>query len=383
MEQRERIARVIEEYDGQGVHRTATEVDDRSAEWLADQVRAIGLEPVLEPYDVDRVDPGDCHLEIGGRRIEGVPLFDAAHTGPEGVRGRFGLLGGDGEIALIDGKHGPRDWVEPRRSSTDRALVVVTEGHSPGFSLLNAFDFEAPVGPPALQVSSLEGDWLREQAQAGAEVLVVAHAERTRKPAYNVTAELAGADPSLPPLGVNTPRSGWWEIAAERGGGLACWLEVMRSLVASGSPRRVFFSANTGHELGFTGMDAVLDAHEELTTGATWLHFGANIGATTGTEGRLAVSTEALKAVAEPELAGLTRPMRYHVGGAGGGEMAIVHRRGGRQYMALTNDNAYFHMREDRYPQNVDVEVVAEFARASSAIARKLVAGVPAEAATS
>lgn len=32
--------------------------------------------------------------------------------------------------------------------------------------------------------------------------------------------------------------------------------------------------------------------------------------------------------------------------------------------MALTNDNAYFHMREDRYRQNVDVEAVAEFAGA-------------------
>ena len=383
MEQRERIARVIEEYDSQGIHRTATEVDERSAEWLADEIRAIGLEPTLEPFEMDRVDPGECFLEVAGRRIEGVPVFDARHTGPDGVRGRLGRFGGEGEIALIDGAHGPRDWVEPRRTSTDQALVVVTGGHSPGLSLLNAFDFDAPIGPPALQVSSLEGEWLWEQADAGAEVHVVAHAERTRATAYNVTAELPGADPSLTPLGVNTPRSGWWEIAAERGGGLACWLEVMRSLVESGSPRRVFFSANTGHELGFSGMDAILDAHEELTEGATWIHFGANIGAASGTEGRLATSTDELRAVAEPKLAGVTRPMRYLTGGAGGGEMAIVQRRGGRQYMALTNDNAYFHMREDRYPQNVDVDIVAEFASAFASIAQTLAESVPAEAVTS
>ena len=379
MEQRERITRVIEAYDAQGIHRTATEVDERSAEWLADQVRAIGLEPALEPYEIDRVDPGDCYLEVGGRRIEGVPVFDAAHTGSEGVRGRLGMPGGDGEIALIEGAHGPRDWVEPRRTSTDQALVVVTRGHSPGLSLLNAFDFDAPVGPPALQVSSDEGDWLQARAEAGAEVLVVAHAERTRATAYNVTAELAGADSSLSPLAVNTPRSGWWEIAAERGGGLACWLEVMRSLVESGSPRRVFFSANTGHELGFSGMDAVLDAHDELTAGATWLHFGANIGAASGTQGRLFASTEALRQIAERELASVSLPMAYRTSGPGGGEMAIVHRRGGRQYMALTNDNAYFHLREDRYPQNIDVGSVAEFARASSAIAQSLARSVPVE----
>ena len=47
--------------------------------------------------------------------------------------------------------------------------------------------------------------------------------------------------------------------------------------------------------------------------------------------------------------------------------------------MALTNDNAYFHLREDRYPQNIDVGSVAEFARASSAIAQSLARSVPVE----
>jgi len=392
MNQHDRIAKVIEEYDAQGIHRTATLVDEQSAHWLADQVRAIGLEPVLEGYEINRLDPGDCYLEVAGRRIDGVPLFDSTHTDASGVRGRLALpeASGDGRapIRLLEGGHRTATVREAREANAASALVVLTTGHGatnfssgskPGLALLNAFDFDAPFGPPALQVSSTEGDWLRAQAEAGEEIAVVAHAERTRATAYNVTTELAGADPSLMPLAVNTPRSGWWEIAAERGGGIACWLEVMRSVVESGSPRRVFFSANTGHELGFSGTDAILDNHPELTTGATWLHFGANIGSASGNQGNLAASTEALRAVAEPEYAQVDRPMRHVIGEAGGGEMATIHRRGGRQYLALTNDNALFHMREDRYPDNVDVDLVTQFAAASQRIAQSLAAHLPAD----
>ena len=46
--------------------------------------------------------------------------------------------------------------------------------------------------------------------------------------------------------------------------------------------------------------------------------------------------------------------------------MASVHQRGGRRYLALTNDNAYFHMREDRFANNVDVSLVAQYAEAFS-----------------
>jgi hypothetical protein len=35
-----RVAEILQAYDGQGDHRTGTEVDAASAEWLAGEVRA-------------------------------------------------------------------------------------------------------------------------------------------------------------------------------------------------------------------------------------------------------------------------------------------------------------------------------------------------------
>jgi hypothetical protein len=85
-----RVAIVVEAYDAQGNHRTATAVDNASAEWLALEVRRAGAEASIEPFALRRVDPVDCYLRIGGRRIEGVPLFDADFTGADGIDGKLG-----------------------------------------------------------------------------------------------------------------------------------------------------------------------------------------------------------------------------------------------------------------------------------------------------
>jgi hypothetical protein len=98
----QRVASVIHDYDGQGNHRTGTQVDNASAEWLASQVRQLGVKPAFEPFSLDRIDPQSCYLRIAGRRIEGVPVFDAGFTGAEGVHGRLGPLGSDAEIGLVE-----------------------------------------------------------------------------------------------------------------------------------------------------------------------------------------------------------------------------------------------------------------------------------------
>ena len=98
----QRVASVIATYDAQGNHRTGTAVDRQSGEWLAAQMRQLGVEPVLEPFTLDRIDLRSCYIRVAGRRIDGVPLFDAGFTGPEGVQGVVGSLGSDADIAVVE-----------------------------------------------------------------------------------------------------------------------------------------------------------------------------------------------------------------------------------------------------------------------------------------
>ena len=65
-----RIGRVVTEYERQGFHRTGTVVDRRSADWLYEQVRRIGLVPARESFALSRVDPVSAGLIVRGRRMK-------------------------------------------------------------------------------------------------------------------------------------------------------------------------------------------------------------------------------------------------------------------------------------------------------------------------
>ena len=185
-----------------------------------------------------------------------------------------------GSAEAIPNAAGTGPLGDARRENRHKAIVCVTRGGEPGLCPSNADSFLQPFGPPVLQVSSELSSWLLEQVQRGVEVQVLAHVRRTPVEAFNVTAKVAGADPALPPLVIMTPRSGWYWCASERGGGLACWLELMRVLRQAKPARDVVFVASSGHELGHLGINAFVDRRPGIVPGSVgWIHLGANIGA--------------------------------------------------------------------------------------------------------
>jgi hypothetical protein len=368
------VAAVIQTYDAQGNHRTGTEVDNASAQWLASEARNLGVKASLEPFTLSRVDPQLCYLRIGDRRIDGVPLFDAEFTVVEGVHGRLGPLGSDTEIGLAEttpfrlmdpiGTE-ERNQVAEARQSRHKAVVLLTRGARPGLFLINASAFTKPFGPPMLQVSSRESDWLKEQAETRAEATVVAQAKRTASRSFNVTAKVAGSKPTLAPIVVMAPRSGWWQCASEQGSRLACWLEVMRVLAAGSPARNCFFVALSGHELGYVGMDAYLKSRVELIKHArAWIFFGSSIG-----EPRqpnlIHASDDPLEqwTVAAMEKEGLAVNGKAPQGSKARGETGAVQQGGGR-FVTLACGSDVFHNVVDRWPEAVDVANLARYARA-------------------
>ena len=369
----ERLGSLVETYDSQGNHRTATPADNASAEWLALEVRRAGVEPSLEPFTLSRVDPVSCYLRIGDRRVEGIPLFDAEFTGSDGIKGELGPLGSSAEIALVETE--PFNLVEPRREqggpvaiarrSAHKGIVLVTRGTRPGLFLVNAASFMRPFGPPMLQVSSAEGEWLRAQMEQRVQAHLVAYVERNEAQAFNVTARVAGRDPGLQPLVVSTPRSGWWQCASERGGGLACWLETMRELAAANPARECLFVAFSGHETGFIGIDAYLALRPDLARRAhAWVQLGANFGAPQQAN-ELHTQDDVLDAWAVAALAkeGIAVDHRAPRGSLPRAEAATLH-RGGARYVALLCGSDVFHSAADRWPDALDVAILARYARA-------------------
>jgi hypothetical protein len=373
----QRIARIISEYDRQGIHRTGSEVDAKSARWLAGAVRQCGLNPSLEPFIINRVDPKSCYLLVDGKRIEGLPIFDGRFTDAAGVRGRIGPLGGETEIGLIEAppnaEYGPT-YLKTRRETRHRAIVIVTRGARPGLTPINAPFFTEPFGPPILQISSEEGQWLKEQAGKNAEATMMAHVTRTKAQAFNVTARIAARHPKLAPLVVMTPRSGWGHCASERGGGLVCWLETMRALAAIKPAGAIWFVASSGHELGHIGLEAFMGRRPDLAQSArVWIHFGANIGAAQEPRLRLQAWSDEFEQIAikSLEAEGAKADEIMPRGAAPFGEAGHIHGAGGR-YVSLLGRNALFHHPADRWPEAVDVAAVARCARAFVNVAVRL-----------
>jgi hypothetical protein len=365
-----RVSRVIEAFDRQGIHRTGTDTDDRSAAWLLDEARQAGAEAALESFNLNRVDLRACFLQAGDRKIEGLPLFDGTFTSERGIVGRLGSPESDSEIALVelDGagiSSEGRAIAELRRSGRHQAIVAVTRGAHAGLSPMNAPAFAQPFGLPVLQVGSDEAAPLQEYARRRTQIQFIAHAERTPDTASNVVGTVRGRRPELPPLVVMTPRSGWWNCAGERGGGIACWLEAIRAIARAGAPRTALFVASSGHELGHFGLDSFISRRRDLVKGAVaWIHLGANIGAAGGRP-RLQASDDAIEEMAAGALtrAGTGVQQRVARGTVPAGEARNIHLEGGR-YTSLLGSSPFFHNAADRWPAAVDAPAVARFAAA-------------------
>jgi hypothetical protein len=365
-----RASRLIEAYDRQGIHRTATEVDHQSAAWLANEAREAGADAGLEAFAIKRVDIRAAYIESDGRRAAALPLFDGTFTDDAGISGALGPSGSSAPIALLSADAGQissegRGFSAPRRSGTHKALVIVTRGAHEGLTPMNAADFASPYGCPAVQVASDDEPWLTDLAHRGGTIRVVADAVRVDATASNVVASIPGRRAELAPVVVITPRSGWWQCASERGGGIACWIEAMRAVAASRPARTVRFVASSGHELGHFGLDAYLDRQPGLIGGAAaWVHLGANIGAAGG-RARLQAAHDDIEAVATAALtkAGVPPPQRVPRGTVPGGEARNIHVGGGR-YVSLLGSSPVFHSQTDRWPAAVDVDAVARYARA-------------------
>jgi hypothetical protein len=374
-----RIGDFIRAYEEQGIHRTGTAVDHASAEWLAAELRAIGLEPALEEFPLSRVDPVDAAVVVDGRTIEGLPLFDGGFTGPEGIAGALGDLDSDAPIGLVDI---PPNGAEAgalgnaRRKNRHRAIIAVTRGAQPGFCPSNAESFTNPFGPPVLQVASGHAPFLADCARRGAKAVVTAHVRRTPVAAFNVVAIVAGTKKTLAPLVVMTPRSGWWRCASERGGGIACWLEIARAMHETGPARDVLFVASSGHELAHLGLDAFTARRSGLVPAAkAWIHLGANIGAAQGPANTLQSSDDEMESTMAEAMAkaGLRIDRRRSRGTAPLGEAENVHRGGGR-YISIIGSNDLFHNPADRGPDVIDLDIIERFAKVFTSVAASLAA---------
>jgi hypothetical protein len=143
-------------WDSLGPHGTGTTGDEAGARWLAAEAVRLGAEVTTEVFELGRLHPVACYLELDGERIPGMPAFDAAATGPNGLTGALNLSDHRSQTVAAIGFTGEHERL--RRDSARHALVILCSGARPGLGLLNAEQFKNPYGAPTIHLSSEAGE---------------------------------------------------------------------------------------------------------------------------------------------------------------------------------------------------------------------------------
>lgn len=376
-----RITNDLREWDANPEHRTGTDGDRLTSEWLASKIRDVGQDPTIDEFPFRRRTPKECRVVLGETAVPGIPLFDCNETPPEGVTDELHPLPTREGIGVtryaVGSRHQGNERLETARRvphpGTLSGLIAVHDGTMPGIALINADRFTTPYGPPTLQVSSESAESIYAAVAAEHEATLTVTFDTETTIASNVQTIIEGSDSHLAPLVVMTPKSAWWTCTAERGGGLVAWLECLRHLAYRQPRRTVIFTANTGHELGHVGLDEFLVAQPSLATRAhAWVHFGANFAARDA-QVRIQGSSTVLLDLMQTTLSDHQIPISGQVPldvRPGGEARNIYDARG--QYVSILASNPWFHRSDDRLETSVNLDRTAHACEAAVDLVSRL-----------
>ena len=362
-----RIEKDIIGWDSIEDHRTGTEGDRKTTDWLANLVEEAGGHPRIDEFKFTRRVLGHSFVSIDGTEINGIPLFDAPATPKKGIRGVAVTIESSSGIGIdsFTPNDGNTALTLARTKQQLDAIVAYSQSEVGGLSLLNADDFNSPFGPPVLQVSSKHRDLLEEAKSSKKECTVYVEFDQESTTASNVQVKIPGKEPDLPEVIIMTPKSAWWTCTAERCGGIAIWLACLRHFIKNQPKRSIEFTANTGHELGHLGLDHYLVSRKEKKQEThVWLHLGANFSAT-NSKIRFQASDEALMKLGIGCLnnSNIEPDQVTKIGSRPFGEARNIFDQNGR-YLSLLGTNRWFHNSQDRWPISVNVSQTERLTKA-------------------
>ncbi|MEZ5375896.1 MAG: hypothetical protein R2733_05230 [Acidimicrobiales bacterium] len=253
------LYRLVAEYGGFEHHRTGTEHERETQAWLGDHLTDRGAVVRTATYDFDQFVVAEHHVTLDGEAVEAMPLWYAGaghHDTSDVDRIVWPFAGGN---------HGTDDaWASLIGT---RPTVAATAGLDGKLGVPN----RAPRFTLDQPVSLIAGSFAEQLLEA--DVRVVADFHRTTGESVNVFGRFGGESAS--PLVITTPMTGWFACAGERGTGIAIAIELATRL---GGERPVLFVGTTGHEIGYLGVDRLVN-EAGFGTPAAIVHIGASTAA--------------------------------------------------------------------------------------------------------
>ncbi len=390
----DRLFADVEHYCVLGDHRTATECDFKTAQWIADELSRAGFTTRFHTFTVRQFFLRGARLEIAGRDLECFPLWPPrASSRP--VIARLARIDAKpsetkGRIALVRFQKRGGDTVSPRSPAVEVVttainagaigLIAVTEGPTGEIIAMNSFG-NLPAWPvPVFLVAPRDLPRLEAAAQSGDDVSMFIDGDANdAAPARNVIAMLPATDPAPGErklMIVSTPISGWFRCGGERGPGVAMLLGLGRFVAARTRKCDWLFLGHSGHELGFAGMRAYLrDEPPPRDRVKCWMLFGAAVAVFEWQQGpggltrldhvdarRRLYASEDLLSIARDAFQQVPRigPLADQAGGA---QRLLIENSYSR--MGLSLGNFFHHLKSDG-PEMTSPALLEPLARASA-----------------
>jgi hypothetical protein len=269
--------------------------DTACGDWLAGELEKAGYAVERQTFQAPFFEASKAELTLGETTAPVLPQPIVVPTGPDGVTGPLVRVdvGGhftgslDGAVALVDLPSARwssalarpiRAPIEAAFAAGARAVVAITNGPTGKVIALNA-DGRQPMfaGPVALLAPDKAAPFLAAAFQRGEAKLTV-DGTGGRRDAFNFVGRIDRGKPRW--LAISTPRSGWFGCAAERGGGVAAWLDIARWAPAALADYNLALICNTGHEYEYLGAaEAMKQIAPPVAATRFWLHLGANVAA--------------------------------------------------------------------------------------------------------
>ena len=361
----------IRAYDALGVKQTGSSGNLATLRWLRNRLTPLGYAVEISAFAQPTYRIQSARVTVGGAVIDAFPLSPPRFTGAGGVNGplvawdgRSSPAGAAGAAALLVLPQQRHSSVKLSLQSVDftaaqragvAAIIIVTRGPTGDLIALNA-DAEVPLPPlPFVLVAGREAERLQASAaqhqpvrvQVSGEALPAGRARnliarRVRGPNWTI---------------ISTPVSGWFHAAAERGPGVAIFLGLAARLAAAAPCDSIALHATSGHEAGYGGMAAAIDAGQLPPPAAVrqWVHLGAGLAAfdlsgRNPEPARYVLATAPMAAAARAAFAGVPGyQVPYVVDRTNAvGESEIVIARGYTHVVGAVSAHAYHHSPNDR-----------------------------------